>query len=365
MSHMEVIDLTADVTEVYEDLGFETSIPSGNAVETSSFEGLTDDNAVNDGALGQADADSVVSSDASEEAPDTQPEGSEADSDNSNSDDEFNQEVLEFLGFDDGDLNTDSDSDEDLNWQGGCVESCQPKYEKIHEKSQIRKFRLGESRQLIAGFRAKISRMRAQNRRLRADLAAARTSASSAPSARRRTEAMWPVYIKWFLQGQSSRLPPHLRHYEEIWKLSCRELNIPPHPKRVLPGLILREKDDNLDGAIESIAVAGSFNFDQLPLMAQFRVLQMLLCFYGKKVHVLTRLDPHRTPSLSSGVLGNDPEHPQPLRRFHIGDSPVSLTYATLPKDLLAPLVTCKKWLFWGSHLFYGENTFAFSSLGE
>lgn len=176
---------------------------------------------------------------------------------------------------------------------------------------------------------------------------------------------MWPEYIKHFLRGQWTRLPPGIRDYSDIYKLSCRESNIPPHPNRVLPGLVLREKDDDEDGAIESIAVTGGFNFDQLPPLAQFRVLQMLLCFYGKKVHVLTRLDPYHEPSLSTGELGNDPERPQLLRRFHIGDSPVSLTYATLPNDLLAPLVVCKQWLFWGAHLFYGENTFAFSSLGE
>lgn len=112
----------------------------------------------------------------------------------SHSDEEFNQEVDEFLCFDDGDPNNDSDSDEELDWQGDCVQSCQPKYEKIHEKSQIRKFRIGESRQLVAGFRAKITRMKAkfagletQNRRLRADLAAARASASGPP---RRTIAV-------------------------------------------------------------------------------------------------------------------------------------------------------------------------------
>ncbi|KAH0601494.1 hypothetical protein MHUMG1_00370 [Metarhizium humberi] len=341
MEVMEVVDLTADAVEDdYEDVEIETRTPSGNAMETSSFEGQADDSAMNIetflGDLEQEDSDSVASGgapeDAPEDAPERQPESSEADSDSfkqSHSDDEFDQEVVEFIDFDDGDPDNDSDSDEELNWQGDCVQSCQPKYEKIHEKSQIRKFRIGESRQLVAGFRAKITRMKAkiaglktQNRRLRADLAAARASASGPP---RRTKAMWPEHLKHFLRRQWTRLPPGIRGYSDIYKLSCRELNIPSHPNRVLPGLVLREKDDDEDGAIESIAVTGGFNFNQLPPIAQFRVLQMLLCFYGKKVHVLTRLDPYHVPSLSSGVLGNDPERPQPLRRFHIGDSPLDV----------------------------------------
>lgn len=105
----------------------------------------------------------------------------------SHSDDEFNQEVVEFIDFDDGDPSNDSDSDEELDRQSDCVQSWQEKYEKLHEKSQLRKFRLGESRQLVAGFRAKITGLKTQNRRLRADLADARASASGPP---RRTKAV-------------------------------------------------------------------------------------------------------------------------------------------------------------------------------
>ncbi|OAA50612.1 hypothetical protein NOR_01062 [Metarhizium rileyi] len=76
-----------------------------------------------------------------------------------------------------------------------------------------------------------------------------------------------------------------------------------------------------------------------LPPEIQFRILQISLCFYGQKVHVLSRLDPFNEPSLTTGVLGNDPENPKLLHRFHVGDSPVSLTFAMLPKELLAPLL--------------------------
>lgn len=138
-----------------------------------------------------------------------------------------------------------------------------------------------------------------------------------------------------------------------------------PHPQRVLPGLTMREPNAQLDRPVESVEVTRTYDFNSLPLTAQFRILQELLYFNGQKIHVLSRLDPMLKPSLNSGVLGDDPENPQLLHRFHVGDKPVSITKATLPKDLLAPLVVCKKWFFWGCHLFYGENTFAFSSLGE
>lgn len=86
MEVMEVVDLTADAVEDdYEDVGFETSTPSGNAMETSSFEGQADDSAMNIetllGDLEQEDSDSVASGGAPEEAPERQPESSEADSD--------------------------------------------------------------------------------------------------------------------------------------------------------------------------------------------------------------------------------------------------------------------------------------------
>lgn len=83
---MEVVDLTADAVEDdYEDVGFEIITPSGNAMETSSFEGQIDDSAMNIetslGDLEQEDSDSVASGGAPEEAPERQPESSEADSD--------------------------------------------------------------------------------------------------------------------------------------------------------------------------------------------------------------------------------------------------------------------------------------------
>jgi hypothetical protein len=162
-----------------------------------------------------------------------------------------------------------------------------------------------------------------------------------------------------------NNLPAGLTSYEEIYKLSCRESNMPPHPLQVLPALTFREPDPQLHRPVESVPVEGTFNFEGLDLRVQFRILQMLLCFYGEKVHVLCRLDPHLPPSLESGDLGHDPENLQLIRRFHIGDRPVSLTGARLPQDLLAPLLVCRIWLFWGIHLFYGENTFAFSSFGE
>jgi hypothetical protein len=59
------------------------------------------------------------------------------------------------------------------------------------------------------------------------------------------------------------------------------------------------------------------------------------------------------------------PERIELLRRFHIGSSSVNLTMATKPQELLAALQVCKKWHVWGCHLFYGQNRFAFSSLGE
>ena len=111
----------------------------------------------------------------------------------------------------------------------------------------------------------------------------------------------------------------------------------------------------------------------KLPLEVQKRILEHLLIFPGNVVHALSRFDPDCPP-----YPGREPpvpdreelprnqsgQHALP-RRFHIGDGPVSLHYATMPNILLAPLLVCKWWCFLGTHIFYGRNTFAFSSLGE
>lgn len=102
-------------------------------------------------------------------------------------------------------------------------------------------------------------------------------------------------------------------------------------------------------------------SFDQLPDKIQMEILGHNLIF-DDVIHAISRLDewvePDEAPE--DGINGV-----KLLHRFHIGSSPVCLTYAIRPEILLAPLRVSKAWNVMGCYIFYGLNTFAFSSLGE
>jgi hypothetical protein len=115
----------------------------------------------------------------------------------------------------------------------------------------------------------------------------------------------------------------------------------------------------------EPVFLAGttpsSSAFHNLPARVLVEILRHLLVF-NQPIHCISRLDHHVIPdSLPVNTSGQVCL----LHRFHIGASSVSLTYATKPQRLLAPLRVCKKWCLLGCNIFYGSNTFLFSSLGE
>lgn len=105
------------------------------------------------------------------------------------------------------------------------------------------------------------------------------------------------------------------------------------------------------------------FRFDDLPDDIQVKILRIVLVFDGEPVHAISRLDPFYESD--SGHL-NCNHQTSLLHRFHIGRDQVSLTFGTIhPQKLLAPLLVCRQWNLVGSILFYGANTFTFSSIGE
>lgn len=100
----------------------------------------------------------------------------------------------------------------------------------------------------------------------------------------------------------------------------------------------------------------------QLPNNVWAIVLKHVFNFQGKMVHCISRLDPHEPPEAQIIVPERESGF---LKRFHIGSKSCSVTAALTPKTLLAPFLVSKLWYFLGAHSFYGQNTFAFSSLGE
>lgn len=100
-----------------------------------------------------------------------------------------------------------------------------------------------------------------------------------------------------------------------------------------------------------------------LDIDLQIRIFSYLLVFEGELVHAISRLDPYHKPR---EVPRDCNGRVSLLRRFHIGQESVSLTFGTIkPQDLLAPLLVSKHFNYLGASIFYGANTFAFSSIGE
>lgn len=177
---------------------------------------------------------------------------------------------------------------------------------------------------------------------------------------------------------------PDNPQWERIVKLTLRESNAAAHPEEVHPDLYLRPPTDEEEAAAEEEAEARESGtqrknavcklFAKLDIKIIVRILDYALFFPGQVVHVLSRLDPYRAPD----GISDDPAEPDPRilrrspqgivqlpKRFHIGKAPVCVTFALRPEVLLAPLKICRQWCFIGTHIFYGKNTFAFSSLGE
>ncbi|KAH7175692.1 hypothetical protein EDB81DRAFT_770638 [Dactylonectria macrodidyma] len=88
----------------------------------------------------------------------------------------------------------------------------------------------------------------------------------------------------------------------------------------------------------------------------------MVLVYEGEPVHAISRLDPYRIPR---EVPINSSGDQALMHRFHIGKRKVSLSFAANPQALLAPLLVSREWNYIGANLFYSQNKFCFSSLGE
>ncbi|KAG6039392.1 hypothetical protein E4U41_002716 [Claviceps citrina] len=279
----------------------------------------------------------------------------------------------------------DHSDEEDYAYFQGSSRASRHKWYTLHLKSQLRKNQIAVARTLITRLQEKVRDKSRQCREQRRKI-----QALEAENERRkgrgglRTETVrkirkswhvlyisanmfktWPTELYHYLCGNFHLLSPGIFTYMDIYKLSCRESNIAPHPQQVIPGLEFAAWDEAERLAAPPVNVLQQFNFEGVSPAIQFRILKHVLWFPGQRIHVLSRLDPYHPPALESAVLEEGVPYFELLRRFHIGNEPVILTKATIPSDLLAPLLVCRKFNFWGAFIFYGENEFAFSSLGE
>ncbi|ROW13546.1 hypothetical protein VPNG_04373 [Cytospora leucostoma] len=187
----------------------------------------------------------------------------------------------------------------------------------------------------------------------------------------------WPSMLRQYLAGNNIT-------YEKVWKQSQRELNMPINPHTIHPNIhfIARHVDESLEDDSRQSSPADPatplpharaqepcFPISELPGEIFMQVLEKLLWFDNSLVHCFSRLDPYRAPSSfpSARELGGH-QTGVPHRFFISAEkrAHLSLTYDTVdPNEVLRPLLVCRKWAWYGMHIFYGRNTFAFSSLGE
>ncbi|KAK1834145.1 hypothetical protein QBC39DRAFT_252920, partial [Podospora conica] len=151
-------------------------------------------------------------------------------------------------------------------------------------------------------------------------------------------------------------------------------------PKRRHPDIVFVGPEDASGSCIDEYSAiqvpenrAQSFPFERLPASIKVLIFKNWLFKEGKLVHCFSRLDGFQAPATfpSAAELLIRGSNPRQYRSglptgFYWGDRECSITNdCKKPCDILRLLLVCKEFNFIGAHIFFGLNTFAFSSLGE
>ncbi|KAK7428340.1 hypothetical protein QQZ08_005097 [Neonectria magnoliae] len=318
VENVENVDLTASDTG---DADSEFQLPedhNGNNVQDA----IDDDDDGDDG----DDADIQALVDPDHEAPpsDASDPGDDGSEDGAGSD----------VGLD---LN--DDDIQEPRWKRRCLQSCKPPWNLLYDKYV-------QFRTLYLLMRERIASLKAENRDLRAQVGRqAEVIAQLQNRKRQKTEPTWPNLLeKWITHGPGPHCPPGIQTWEDAYKLTCRETNMSSHPNVTHPDLRFRSATDAEEangmgvGFIrnpEEYQRQGIFPFEQLDFSLQLKILRLVLVHDGEMVHAISRLDPYHEPSQ---VPRNCAGKISLLHRFHVGTSRISVTFATDPQAMLAPL---------------------------
>lgn len=256
----------------------------------------------------------------------------------------------------DTDPDSDSDSDSDSDPYPPCP-ACGGRSQYL-QRLQVR---LKNRKNELRVERAENRRLDAENKELKAQLEAKKAKRNGQPGNQPHT---WPTLLHEYLAGN------HGVTYASVLKVCNKESAICVDPRQVHPNVRLVSADEVSESgdALQPntpFDEALKFEWSALPLNVQFRIFRFLLEMEGSLVHVFSRLDPF------AEMADLDPQQSTLPRKFFISkvahdQDPLSLsTNAVSPATLLRPLLTCKRWCFYLCHIFYGENTFAFSSFSE
>ncbi|KAK4189334.1 hypothetical protein QBC35DRAFT_462050 [Podospora australis] len=240
-----------------------------------------------------------------------------------------------------------------------------------------------QDQEVIAGLREEIQRLKDENAQLRARLAGRgrhTIRASALADQRLMTHDAdtlclqeWPQKLQDFFNPD---VPADNKlSWPDLHKLICKEENMSSSIKWVHPDIRfvpppLPDLDEDGEPILPAppqqpeVAAVNNvgeqpqqpFRFEALPSSIQLEILKLELYKPGQLVHCVSRLDPFIPPAA-----------PQPLRNFFVfGRENVNITHGgDNPREVLRLLQVSKRFYFLGVHVFYGMNTFAFSSLGE
>ncbi|KAH6894454.1 hypothetical protein B0T10DRAFT_545966 [Thelonectria olida] len=312
------------------------------------------------------------------------------------------EQFEEFEESDNNDADLRHDGIIEPVWSLDCHETCKPPWDHLHSVATDFKRRYLAERALRRAYRREILALQRRVEELEEEVK--RLTGKS----RLKTEPSktWKDAVEEYFAGRG--LPEGVRGYHGLVRLACRDNNMSQVQSKTHPDLRLRppteeeemrlildtqdadddhteaetEEDSDSASGYESgsstpfrwrnkkrppsstpSVVEGEFDdnpFDDLDAAILVKILRMALVFNGEPVHAISRLDPHYEPSQAPTNCSGDVAL---LHRFHIGSSKLSLSCATNPQALLAPLLVCKKWNYIGAHVFYSQNRFCFSSL--
>lgn len=174
----------------------------------------------------------------------------------------------------------------------------------------------------------------------------------------------WPTLLRKFSAGNFGI------SYDKVWRCSNSEENMSINVRHIHPNIRLvgpEERPRDTEREPTSLGKTRKFErFNDLPQHIQFRIFRFLLYFDGCLIHVFSRLDPYSEDEPSPRPRSQSGLPPKLfVSNVRDGKQSVSLANAIDPAKLLQPLLTCKRWCFYLSHVFFALNTFGLSSLGE
>jgi len=168
--------------------------------------------------------------------------------------------------------------------------------------------------------------------------------------------------------------------WDKIYKQCCKEENMSTSVAIVHPAIELvacrnnttrcrdpfseyRQKEQELPVS----PAPQKLTFQHLPLDVQVQIFKLWLEKKDRLIHCFSRLDFYEAPAVfpSEAELGDRRSGLTTGFYWGIGRRCSLSQDCQEPDDVLRVLRVSKHWLELGAHVFYGLNTFAFSSLGE